>query len=89
MKTQFVTDDGKVFATAEAAKAHEDTTRANNEKVKQYVKRIEEIDMQVEKLEEERTKILAEWKKSRPESTQKSIDTINSLYNLLFGDGRE
>ena len=89
MKTQFVTDDGKIFATEEAAKAHEDKARANNERVKQYVKRIEEIDMQIDKLEEERAKILAEWKKSMPASTQKSIDTINSLYNLLFGDGRE
>lgn len=91
MKTQFVTDDGKVFATKEAAEQHE---AATNDKgaVDEIVKKIEKIDEKINalkteigKLLDEKDALLEEWKQYMTPEQKKTIDTFESILNYFLG----
>lgn len=94
MKTQYVTDDGKVFATKEDAEKYEAANDAGREvAVKEIIGKIEKIDAKIDALKEEIVKLLdekdvllKEWKNNymTPEQ-KKTLDRIDNLFDYFFG----
>ena len=86
MKMQFVTDDGKVFGTREAAEAHE--TKLNNKSAAftEYKKKIDAINEKIERLLDEKEALLDEYKEKYMTPEQKrAMDRIDKMLNELFG----
>ena len=92
MKMQFVTDDGKVFATKEEAEKYEAATNNNKVVVDEIIKKINKINEKISALKTEIVKLLddkdallKEWKEYMTPEQKRTIDTMESIIDYLFG----
>ena len=85
MRIQYVTEDGKVFATAKEAQDHDTEMKQTKDRIKKYTERIDEIEKEIAKLQEERENILVNWKKSMPAESQARIDSFIDFLDKILG----